>query len=64
MTYSILETDERIVDILAEIGISMDSTVNCGVFSQKLVIFFGHGSRHLDGFLLQSLGSHSFGTEI
>lgn len=34
-----METDERIVDILAEMAILMDSTVNCGVFSQMLVIF-------------------------
>lgn len=34
-----METDERIVDILAEMAIFMDSTVNCGVISQMLVIF-------------------------
>lgn len=34
-----LETDEEIFDILAEIDILTEGTVNCDVFSQILVIF-------------------------
>lgn len=53
----ILETDEKIVDILAEIDILMDVTGNRGVFTDAGFLLV-----MTQGLFLQLLSSHSFDT--